>query len=146
MVFLCSLLPLMASVLDDPVNTVMETGEFMDHDGDNVFMCKYYWEDGFPDESGAYQFVAQTAYVFMTVYEDWDTLSNASLASRIKATDLIACPWETYESAFVVSIPLSEICDQFDGSDYDELGEMGLFNAIKSYIEYHGDITPYSMY
>lgn len=144
---LCFLfLPLVASVLDDPVNQVMSSGDFMERDGEVVFMSNMFWEDSFSDESYAYHYVAQTAYIFMAVHQQWAEISNSSVAEKINSTDRIACPWATYESAFVVSIPLSEICDQFDGSDYDELGEMGLFDAIQSYIEYHGDITPYSMY
>ncbi len=140
------LLPLGARTLNEGVNFVMNQGKFMEHDGETVFMFNSYWEDVYPDKNGAYQFVAQTALVFLNVIQEWDTLSNSSLANQIKGVDRVACPWGEEYQNYVLSITMDEICDEYDQSDLEEMGEMEMFADVKSYIQYYGDISPLSMY
>ncbi len=140
------LLPLCAATLDDGVKAIMGMGYFTEHNDKSVFMCNYFKGDRYPEESGADQFVSQTAMIFLMVIHGFDDISSSALKEQIKKVDLISCPWTNGYSGFVLSIPMDEITYRYDMSDYEDLGEEGLFRRIKEYINYYGDQTPISMY
>lgn len=137
LVFAC--MGLAAYSLGEAVDMVLESGSFFEHDGDSYFMSDTIMsEDALYDEDGALQFVAQTAFVFMVVANDWDSISSSSITSQIKNCDKIACPYSNGYQEFLLEIPASEAYDVISADEYNESGD-SCFYDLKSYIDSYGD-------
>lgn len=134
-----------ASSLDDAIAEAMQVGSFIDDDGDSMFISNIAFSDGYVEEGAAYSFVSSSAMLFLVVREEWETLADASVASKIMNVDTIACPWFNGYSEFMVSIPMWEICQEFGDQDYASLDIDELLSDIQSYVNYHGDIKNLSM-
>ncbi|MDD4308916.1 MAG: hypothetical protein PHO32_00915 [Candidatus Cloacimonetes bacterium] len=137
--FLMLLLPLVASGLEDCVNDMLALGQYTTIDGNKVFMSSTYWSDKVYEETGAYNFITFSAYYFLAVHHEWDTMSSSSIVSNMESADCIACPWSNGYGAALLTIKLSDIYNNFGSGSYDELGEEGLVDAINTFIHRNGD-------
>lgn len=136
LVFCCVWLA--AYSMEEAIDTVLETGSFTEHNGYLYFLSDSIMsEEGLYDEDGAVQFVAQTAYVFLLVAKDWDSISSSSITSQIKNCDKIACPYSNGYQEFLLEIPASEAYDLIDEDDMEDYDSH--FYDMKSYIRSYGD-------
>jgi hypothetical protein len=76
--------------------------------------------------------------------EGWDSYSSSN--SWVNRIDSVAAYWATEYQEYVVEMPIYEICNQFEdaGDEYSSAEE--LLDAIRSYVDYHGDVSPMSMW
>ena len=76
--------------------------------------------------------------------EGWESYSNSY--SWVKNIDSVAAIWATEYQEFLVEMPISEIRNQFSDAqeEYDTADE--ILDAIRSYVDYHGDVSPLSMW
>jgi len=138
-IFLSLLLPLVASVLEDSIGEMLALGKFTNINGDNVFMSSTYWSDKGYGESGAYDFVTFSAFYFLAVHHEWDTVYNANTVSAMKNADCIACPWANGYGAALLTIRLSDVYREFGYGSYDAMGEEALIDAIGTFVHRNGD-------
>lgn len=146
-IFICLLFGFMlafADTLDDVISQYLGYGSKIQHEGNTVFMASPYFDDEYVSEDNAYDFIANTVYLFMIVQDDWQDLENSSDESYINSIDEVAAPWANDYQTYIVSITVQEIIDNF-GDDYD-MDEEELIDEIRAYVEYHADHSPTSMY
>ncbi|MDD2332406.1 MAG: hypothetical protein PHI68_07125 [Candidatus Cloacimonetes bacterium] len=83
---------------------------------------------------------------FMILYamEGWESYSSTN--SWVNRIDSVAAGWATEYQQFVVEMPISEIRNQFDDAPdrFDTADE--IINAVRKYVDYHGDVSPLSMW
>ncbi len=137
---MCAFALLGAISLDEAVDELLGYGSFMDDDGSAVFMCNAYWNEFFPAESDAYDFVAYCAMMFLIVQAEWESLADSGTKGSIDSTDRISCPWEDEYGVYMVSIPMWEIRDNFGDLNYDSIDLDELQDDIGAYVNYYGDI------
>jgi len=131
---------LLATTLDRELESIYSQSEIMEHEGDTVLVG-----DGFlSDESSAYHYVAVCCMMILYAREGWDSFSSSN--SWVNGIDSVAAAWATEYQVFVVEMPISEIRDQFDDAadEYESPDE--ILAAIRSYVDYHGDVSPMSMW
>ncbi|GAB1467452.1 hypothetical protein MASR2M64_01210 [Candidatus Cloacimonadota bacterium] len=132
-------LSLCADEVDDVLSTICNSTIVYDHHGESVLMG----ENLFIAESDAYAWVAECALVALALKANWVGNSSAN-ASKVRSVDAIGAAWETPYQTFVLSIPVWEIMDHFNDDDHMTSDELA--DDILDYIEYHGDVSPISMY
>ncbi len=137
MLVFCSLW-LSAYTMEEAIDAVLESGSFTEHNGELYFLSDSIMsEEGLFDEDGAVQFVAQTAYVFLLIANDWDEISSSSTTSQIKNCDKIACPYSNGYQEFLLEISASgayNVVDEDDLEDYDSH-----FYDMKDYVRSYGN-------
>ncbi|MEF3694518.1 MAG: hypothetical protein V3576_04135 [Candidatus Cloacimonadota bacterium] len=131
---------LLATDLDDELRNIYSQSEITEHEDDTVLMGDGYLED----ESSAYEYVAVCCMMILYAREGWEDFSSSN--SWVNRIDSVAAAWTTEYQDFVVEMPIYEIRNQFEDADenYDTAEE--LLDAIRSYVEYHGDVSPLSMW
>jgi len=134
-------IPLLGVELDEALRTIFTYCSVIDHEGDSVLMTN----DGFNEESDAYSWVANCAHVVLAIREDWVDCPS-TYASRISSLDAIGAIWATEYQTFVVTIPVWEIIENFGDESYLDMESEEFIGEIQDYIEYHGDVSPLSMY
>lgn len=131
---------LLATDLDDELRNIYSQSEITEHEDDTVLMGDGYLED----ESSAYEYVAVCCMMILYAREGWEDFSSSN--SWVNRIDSVAAAWTTEYQDFLVEMPIYEIRNQFEDADenYDTAEE--LLDAIRSYVEYHGDVSPLSMW
>lgn len=131
---------LQATTLDEELRTIYSNSEIMEHEGDTVLVGAGY----LADESSAYHYVAVCCMMILYAREGWDSFSSSN--SWVNRIDSVAAYWATEYQEYVVEMPIYEICNQFEdaGDEYSSAEE--LLDAIRSYVDYHGDVSPMSMW
>ena len=131
---------LLATTLDEELRNIYSQSEIMEHEDDTVLMGDGYLED----ESSAYEYVAVCCMMILYAREGWEDFSSSN--SWVNRIDSVAAAWTTEYQDFVVEMPIYEIRNQFEdaGDEYDSAEE--ILDAIRSYVEYHGDVSPLSMW
>ena len=131
---------LLATNLDDELRNIYSQSEITEHEDDTVLMGDGYLED----ESSAYEYVAVCCMMILYAREGWEDFSSSN--SWVNRIDSVAAAWTTEYQDFVVEMPIYEIRNQFEdaGDEYDSAEE--ILDAIRSYVEYHGDVSPLSMW
>lgn len=131
---------LLATDLDDELRNIYSQSEITEHEDDTVLMGDGYLED----ESSAYEYVAVCCMMILYAREGWEDFSSSY--SWVNRIDSVAAAWTTEYQDFLVEMPIYEIRNQFEDADenYDTAEE--LLDAIRSYVEYHGDVSPLSMW
>lgn len=131
---------LLATNLDDELRNIYSQSEITEHEDDTVLMGDGYLED----ESSAYEYVAVCCMMILYAREGWEDFSSSN--SWVNRIDSVAAAWTTEYQDFVVEMPIYEIRNQFEdaGEEYDSAEE--ILDAIRSYVEYHGDVSPLSMW
>lgn len=131
---------LLATNLDEELRNIYSQSEITEHEDDTVLMGDGYLED----ESSAYEYVAVCCMMILYAREGWEDFSSSN--SWVNRIDSVAAVWATEYQEFVVEMPIYEIRNQFEdaGDEYDSAEE--ILDAIRSYVEYHGDVSPLSMW
>lgn len=131
---------LLATNLDEELRNIYSQSEITEHEDDTVLMGDGYLED----ESSAYEYVAVCCMMILYAREGWEDFSSSN--SWVNRIDSVAAAWTTEYQDFVVEMPIYEIRNQFEdaGDEYDSAEE--ILDAIRSYVEYHGDVSPLSMW
>lgn len=131
---------LLAADLDSELRNINSQSEIVDHEDDTVLLGK-----GFlANESSAYEYVAVSCMMILYAREGWESFSSSN--SWVNRIDSVAGAWATDYQEFVVEMSISEIRNQFEdaGDEYDSAED--ILDAIRSYVEYHGDVSPLSMW
>jgi len=131
---------LAATRLDDELSNIYAQSAIMEHEDDTVLIGDGYLES----ESSAYEYVAICCMMLLYAREGWESYSSSY--SWVKNIDSVAAIWATEYQEFLVEMPISEIRNQFSDAqeEYDTADE--ILDAIRSYVDYHGDVSPLSMW
>ena len=139
LVFVCALLGAMS--FDEAIDEVYSTGQLDKVDGDTYWVTKNY----LATEDEAYYYTAYVAGLFLYVQADWESVSNSGRKNTIKAAEGIGAYWMDTEEdiAYLISIPMEEIVDQFETEEYYEMDFDELVDEILEYVNYYGDVSAF---
>lgn len=131
---------LLATRLDDELKSIYTQSDIIEHEDDTVLMGGGFLKN----ESSAYEYVAICCMMLLYAREGWDSFSSSN--SWVQRIDSVAGAWATEYQEFVVEMPIYEIRNQFEDAldEYDSADE--ILDAIRRYVDYHGDVGPLSMW
>ncbi len=127
--------------IDDSINTVMNDANIENHDGES-YLIYYNFNGEFPDEDGAYQYIAGAALLFQWVQKDLCEYTQSSFTDKIKTVKYISCPYGGDDNDYMAIIPMSAIDNEVSEAEAEGLDQMECYDLVLDYVRsYSRNVT-----
>lgn len=139
LVFTCALLSAMS--FDEAIDEVYSTGQLDKVDGDTYWVSTNYLSS----EDDAFYYTAYMAGLILYVQAEWDAPSNSTRTSTLNSAEGVGGYWfdSSEDIAYLISIPMDEILDEFSDDSYYDMDFDDLVDEILEYVYYFGDTSAF---
>jgi hypothetical protein len=120
--------------IDDSINTVFNDANIENHAGDS-YLIYYNFNGNFPDEDGAYGYIAGAALLFQWIQNDLCEYTQTSATDKIATVKYIACPYGGDDDDYIAIIPMSGINDAVIDAEAEGQDQSELYDLVLSYVK-----------
>lgn len=125
--------------IDDSINTVLKDANIENHDGDS-YLIYYNFNGNFPDEEGAYGYIAGAAMLFQWIQNDLCEYTHTDATEKIKSVKYIACPYGGDDNDYIAVVSLSGVNDAVIDAEAEGEDQMECYGLVYSYVKNHSTI------